>query len=79
MEDNKQQNDFGALSGIIIVIILLLVGAFYFGKQRIEQNKEYKASLEAATSPTSSDEISDIEKDANSINIDNLGMGINNL
>lgn len=78
MEQNKQLNDFGAKIGIIIVIILLLIGAFYFVDQRIKQSNEYKTSLQEALS-TSTDQISDIENDANSLNVDNLGTDINNL
>jgi CHASE3 domain sensor protein len=81
MEQNKQTNDFGAMAGIIIVVIFLLVGAFYFGDQRIEQSKQFQASINeaVATTSTSSDEISDIEKDVNSIDVNSLGTGINNL
>ena len=82
MEQEKQMNSFGTISGIIIVVILLLVGAFYFANQRIQKSNEFKASMqqaETATTSTSSDEISDIQKDANSRNTDSLGSGINNL
>lgn len=82
MEQNNQTNSFGTISGIIIVVIILLIGAYYFVNQRIEKSNEFKASLQQAenvTNSTSSDEISDIEKDVNSINTDTLGSGINNL
>ena len=58
MEENKQQkDDFGAMAGIIIVVILLLVGALYFGKQRIEQRKQFKSTLQEATSTISTSTI----------------------
>ena len=81
MEENKKVTDLGTITGIIIVIIILLVGAFYFAGKRIEQSKEFQAAIqkEMATTSTSSDTISDIEKDANAVNINGLGAGIESL
>lgn len=82
MEKNKKIEDFGTMAGIIIVIIVLIIGAFYFVGQRIEKQKEFKNNMnlgEIATTSSSSDEISSIEKDAKSMNFDNLGSGIDNL
>ena len=76
MENNKK-TDFGTITGIIIVIIVLLVGALYFAQQRLEKQKEFQASLQNGS--TSSDELTDIQKDANSMNFDDLGSGIDNL
>jgi hypothetical protein len=70
------------MTGIIIVLVLLVVGAFYIVRQRIEKQKEFQNTInqgEIATTSVPSDEISDIEKDTNSMNFDNLGTGINNL
>ena len=82
MENNKQTIDFGTLSGIVIVVIILLVGAFYFAGQRIEKSKEFQANINLeknmATSGTS-DDLPSLEKDAQSMNFDNLGSGIDNL
>ena len=77
MEQNKQ-TDFGTIIGIIIVIIVLIIGAFYFAGQRIEKQKEFQASIQQGLS-TTSDEITDIESTATSMNFDNLGTGIDNL
>lgn len=82
MENNK--TDFGAMIGVIIVIIILIVGAFYFAGQRIEKSKEFQANINrevisTTSTSTLSDDISDIEKDANSMNFDDLGSGINGL
>jgi len=81
MEENKKVTDLGAIIGIMIVIIILLVGAFYFAGQRIQKSNEFKAAIqkEMATTSTSSDSISDIEKDANAVNINGLGAGIESL
>ena len=76
MENNKQNMDFGTMSGIIIVIIVLIVGGFYFAGQRIEKSKEFQENM--ATSGQT-DDVSNIEEDAQSINFDNLGSGIDNL
>ncbi len=81
MENNKKTTDLGAIIGIMIVIVILLVGAFYFAGQRIEKSNEFKAAIqkEIATTSTSSDAVSDIEKDVNAVNTDGLGDGINSL
>ena len=80
MENNKQTIDFGTLSGIVIVVIILLVGAFYFAGQRIEKSKEFQAKINLEqVATTSSDDISNLDKDAQSMNFDNLGSGIDNL
>ena len=82
MEINKKMEDLGAIAGIVIVIIILIMGAFYFVGQRIEKSKEFQESINRAeinTISTSSDEISDIEKDINSMNFDDLGSGIDQL
>lgn len=76
MENNKQNLDLGTMSGIIIVIVVLVVGAFYFAGQRIEKSKEFQENM--ATSGQT-DDISDIESDAQSMNFDNLGSGIDSL
>ncbi len=85
MENNKT-SDFGTFAGIIIVIIILIVGAFYFVGQRMEKSREFQAAIQkevaaAASSSisTSSDEITDLEKEANSMNFDDLGTGIDSL
>lgn len=75
---DKKTEDLGAIIGIILVVIVLLVGAFYFINQRIEKSREFKAAMEQSSS-TLSDEIVDIENTATSMNFDNLGNGIDNL
>jgi len=81
--ENNNKTDFGAMVGVIIVVIILIVGAFYFAGQRIEKSKEFQVNMnrEIATTSTStlSDDLSDIEKDANSMKFDNLGAGIDKL
>ena len=82
--ENNNKTEIGPILGIVIVIIILIFGAFYFAGQRIEKSKEFQNNMKlietASTSaPSTLDDISSIEKDANSMNFDNLGTGINNL
>jgi len=78
MENNKTGN-LGSMIGIIIVILVLITGAFYFVGQRIEKQKEFQATINQAQVSTTSDDLSSIENDANSMNFDNLGDGIDKL
>jgi len=76
MEQNKQTTDFGSIIGIVIVIIVLLLGAFYFTKQRIEKQKEFQATInqgQIANTSTSSDKGYNLETSATSMNFDDLG------
>ncbi|MFH1607413.1 MAG: hypothetical protein ABIC91_08755 [Nanoarchaeota archaeon] len=75
---NEQTNGFGTIMGIIIVVIVLIVGAFYFVGQRMEKQKEFQAAIQIEIA-TTSDEITDIESSANSMDFDDLGTGIDNL
>ena len=77
--ENDKKTDFGTMTGIVIVVIILLVGAYYFAEQRVQKQREFQNKMNQNETATSSDSISDIEKDANSMNFDNLGSDINNL
>ncbi len=83
MENDNKKTDFGPMAGIIIVLAVLIIGAFYFAEQRIKKQKEFQDAINqaqiATTTATSSDEISDIENDINLLNIDSLGAEIDNL
>lgn len=84
MNENKKTEEFGAMIGGVIIILILIVGAFYFAGQRIQKSKEFQASLNnagitATSTASSSDDLSSIENDANSMDLNNLGSGINNL
>ncbi len=69
MEEQKNSNGIGALVGTIIVILILIVGGFYFYGQRVEKQKQLEAS---ALQASSSDEIVDIENDINALDLDSL-------
>jgi uncharacterized protein HemX len=81
MENNQQSTSFGSILGIIIVITVLLIGGYYFVQQRIQKSAEFQSTLQEqmTTTTPASDEISDIEKDANAIDTSSLGAGIDSL
>lgn len=78
MDKRKETEEFGAFTGIIIIVLLLLFGAFYFVKDRIEKQKEFRAMIEQ-NSLDMSDDIVNIEYSATSMNFDELGEGIDEL
>jgi preprotein translocase subunit YajC len=78
MDKRKETEEFGAFTGIIIIVLLLLFGAFYFVKDRIEKQKEFRAMIEQ-NSLDMSDDIVNIEYSATSMNFDGLGEGIDEL
>ncbi len=77
MEEQNDKNGVGAVVGIIIVIFMLIVGAFYFYNQNIKKQKEIQKINEQ--NKASLDDIIIFEKDLESIEIDNLGEGIDQL
>jgi uncharacterized protein YxeA len=77
MEDKKDKNNIGTSIGIIIVIFMLIIGAFYFYKQITERQKEIEKINEQ--NKAALEEIIIFEKDLESIKIDNLGEGIDEL
>jgi len=78
MEKRKETEEFGAFTGIIIVVLMLSFGAFYLVKERIEKQKEFQAMIEKNELDLS-DEIVNIEYSATSMNFDDLGKDIDNL
>lgn len=81
MNDLNEKSGAGAVIGAIIVIVVLLAGAFYFYGQRVEKQRQFDAMRKAAEANTAtvSDEIDSLLKEASSTNFDNLGKGIENL
>lgn len=84
MNQNEKTEGYGAMIGILIVIVVLLFGGYYFVQQRMEKSEQFKAAInrEIGTSTPLSDtpdEILNIESDAQSMNFDNLGSGIDSL
>ena len=66
MEQQKENSGFGTMIGIIIIVIVLLVGAYYFTKQRIEKSKEFQTTLQEGIS-TTTDETLDTKSGTSSI------------
>ena len=69
LEDNKKKS-VGPLIGLIIIIILILAGALYFGSKRIEAPTA--PADQTVTEQGTSTEIADIEKDLDAGMIDDL-------
>lgn len=78
MEPKGEKNEVGAIAGIIIVIIVLLIGAVYFVNQRIEKQKEIQA-MNAAQTQMASDNPDDIKTDASALDFTDLGAGVDTL
>ena len=77
----EQESEIGTITGTVIIILVLLVGAFYFFEQRMQKQNQIREEINKnmAAVGTTSDEITDLEKDVNSINTDTADTGINNL
>ena len=75
MEENK--NNIGSLIGIIIVILMLIIGAFYFYNQSVEKQKNIQ-KINQQTQAENSD-VTALESDAKTLNFDNLGDGIDKI
>lgn len=77
MEEQKDKSNIGALIGIIIVILMLIIGAFYFYNQSVKKQKEIEIINEQNRAAL--EELKIFEKDLESMNIDSLGEGIDEL
>lgn len=77
MAEQNDKNSIGTIAGIIIVIIILIIGAFYFYNEIIKRQKEIEKINEQNRAAL--EEITIFEDDLNSIKIDNLGEGIDEL
>ena len=77
----RKMEDMGAMIGIFVIIVVLIIGAFYFAGQRMEKSKEFKKDIGKALATTTSanDDITALQKDAASMNFDNLGTGVDQL
>lgn len=79
----KKVEDLGAMIGIFLIIIVLVVGALYLVNQRMEKSKEFQNNINKAMATTTStatiDDITNLEKEASLINFDDLGKGIDEL
>jgi FlaG/FlaF family flagellin (archaellin) len=76
----EQTNDkgVGPIIGTIIVIIVIIMGGFYFLGQRTEKLNTNNNEIANPTA-TTSDEVSSLQDDINSLDVDSLGNSVDNL
>jgi len=77
MKEQNNKNNIGTILGIIIVILILIIGAFYFYNESMKRQIEIKKINEQNRAAL--EEITIFEKDLNSIEMNNLGEGIDEL
>ena len=89
-DDSHAQHSSGPVVGIVIIVILLIVGGiyFWFSAKNYENNQqpptiqsggETDAVVNQLNAQSSSDNISDIEKDLNATDLGNLDSESNDL
>ena len=78
MTEQIKDKEVGSIIGTIIVIVVIIMGGFYFLGQRVEKTNINTLEIASSTS-TTSDEITSIQSDIDSLNVDNLGNSIKNL
>ena len=78
-----QKTSIGAFIGIIIVIIIIILGGMYFWGKRIELQQKMSGEKDSATeilkNQSASDELTDIEADANATDLNNLDTELNTI
>jgi hypothetical protein len=83
----SEENAFGPLIGVAIIIIVLIAGGIYFWSTTIDQEESptVQSTIEAdkivsqLNSQGTSDEIADIEADLNITDLDNLDSELDDL
>lgn len=82
METEKNTSDtVGPLIGSVLIILIIIAGAFYLFstiRQKVDSQKETQAKVEEVQS-SDSDEISDIEADINSTEVDSMNEDLESL
>ncbi|HBM45546.1 MAG: hypothetical protein UT05_C0010G0023 [Parcubacteria group bacterium GW2011_GWF2_38_76] len=79
MKKNYNRGNTGPLVASIIIVIVLLVGAFYALKERplkTETNEPTVDDIQLLETQSTSTEITDIEADLNATNLDDLGLDL---
>lgn len=72
------KSEVGTISGIIVVIVILLVGAVYFFNQGLDRQKQME-SLNKQESIIASDDADSIASDTTAIDLSGLGEGVDQL
>ncbi|KKQ57684.1 MAG: hypothetical protein US77_C0018G0007 [Microgenomates group bacterium GW2011_GWC1_38_14] len=86
----QEEKSVGALIGSIIVVAVIVIGGIYFWMTRSGETPSTETSPLGQTVPPdqetaallnqgTSDEISDIEKDLNATNLNNLDAGMDDI
>lgn len=85
----QEEKSVGALIGSIIVVAVIVIGGIYFWMTRSGETPTATSPLGQTVTPDqetaallnqgTSDEISDIEKDLNATNLNNLDAGMNDI
>ena len=74
----EEKKTKGPLIAVAIILALLIVGGLYFLKERASQpvyNPQKDIITESLNTQSNSDDLSSIEADLNSTNIDNIDQG----
>lgn len=66
MEPEQKTNGNGAVVGLIIIVVILIIGGIYL----------WKTGIKEQAAPVSSDSTENLEADVNSIELDSLDEGI---
>ena len=77
----EEKSGVGAIIGAIIVIVIIVLGGLYVWGGKLLQNADSPAMTEDAqtdslSSQSSSDEVSDISKDLEAVDLNSLDAGI---
>ncbi len=76
----EEKSGVGAIIGAIIVIVIIVLGGLYVWGGKLLQNGDSPAvedsQLGELTSQSSSDEVADIGKDLEAVDLNKLGDGV---
>ena len=74
MEPEKKSN--GALVGLIIIIIILVIGGIYVWQAKVKSALEAKKLQSENVIPSDADELNNLEQDLNTLDTD-VGVDVN--
>ena len=88
----EEKSHFGAISGIVIIVVILALGGLYLWGKELNNQKEpatsesgvmdetaVDSSTQALETQGTSDNISDIEADLNNTNLENLDADLKSI
>jgi ABC-type Na+ efflux pump permease subunit len=73
MEPEKKSN--GALVGLIIIIIILVIGGIYIWQSKVQSALEEKKLQSENVTPSDTDELNNLEQDLNTVDT-NVGVDV---